>query len=153
MRLFRIPTAAAMLTAALTLVGCGSSEQAQSGAVDVVASFYPLAFAAQEIGGAGVSVVNLTPPGVEPHALELVSGDVKRIAQADLVLYLGGGFQPAVEEAAQRSSRPVDLLEGLDVQDDGGPHVWLDPLRFAEIVERLGRLLDNEDAASSLAGR
>ncbi len=121
--------------------------------MDVVASFYPLAFAADEIGGAGVSVVNLTPPGVEPHDLELAPGDVKRIADADLVLYLGGGFQPAVEEAAQRSSRPVDLLEGLDVQAGGGPHVWLDPLRYAELVERLGRLLDDEDAAGSLAGR
>ena len=153
MRLFRIPTAAAALTAAIALTSCGGSEQAKAGALGVVASFYPLAFAADEIGGAGVSVVNLTPPGVEPHDLELAPGDVKRIADADLVLYLGGGFQPAVEEAAQRSSRPVDLLEGLDVQAGGGPHVWLDPLRYAEIVERLGRLLDDEDAASALAGR
>ena len=137
----------------IALTGCGGSEQAKAGALDVVASFYPLAFAAEEIGGAGVSVVNLTPPGVEPHDLELAPGDVKRIADADLVLYLGGGFQPAVEEAAQRSSRPVDLLEGLDVRASGGPHVWLDPLRYAEIVERLGRLLDDEGAASSLAGR
>ena len=67
--------------------------------ISVVASFYPLAFAADRIGGDCVSVTNLTPPGVEPHDLELTPDAVESIATADLVLYLGGGFQPAIEDA------------------------------------------------------
>src|SRR5262245_42418979 len=111
MRLLPIAAALAASAAALTVAGCGgSAEEPSAVALDVVAAFYPLAFAAQEIGGEDVSVLDLTPPGVEPHDLELAPDDVNRIEEADLVLYLGGGFQPAVEQAALRSRGPVDLL-------------------------------------------
>ena len=53
----------------------------------------------EQIGGDGVDVRNLTPPGVEPHDLELSGATSATIADADLVLYLGGGFQPALEDA------------------------------------------------------
>ena len=70
-----------------------------------MAGFYPLAFAAEEIGGDGVEVVNLTPAGAEPHDVEFTPRDVERIRSADLVLYAGGGFQPALEEAADERRR------------------------------------------------
>ncbi len=44
-------------------------------------------------------VVNLTPPGVEPHDIELSPSDVETIRDAELVVYIGGGFQPALEDA------------------------------------------------------
>jgi zinc transport system substrate-binding protein len=106
--------------------------------------------------------VNLTPPGAEPHDLELSPSDVEDVHDADLVLYLGRGFQPAVEQALEsRSGRSLDLLAGLDLADrnDGegdataDPHVWLDPSRFAGTVEAIGRELDRADAAARLAAR
>jgi Zinc-uptake complex component A periplasmic len=41
-----------------------------------------------------VEVTNLTSAGSEPHDLELSPAQVDRIDDADLVLYLGAGFQP-----------------------------------------------------------
>ena len=47
----------------LTLVGCaGGAGDATDGRIGVVASFYPLAEAAQQVGGRLVSVTDLTPP-------------------------------------------------------------------------------------------
>jgi zinc transport system substrate-binding protein len=111
----------------------------------VVVSFYPLAFAAERIGGDCVSVTNLTPPGVEPHDLELTPDAVEAIATADVVLYFGGGFQPAIEDAVQDAEgHAVDVLGLVSTLPAGGeeaeeglavdPHVWLDPNRFADIV-------------------
>ena len=104
----------------------------------MVASFYPLAFAAQQAGGPGVDVENLTPPGAEPHDIELTARDVDRVRSAAVVLYLGGGFQPALEDALQDASgRRVDVLQGVSLLRSDGevdPHVWLDPVRFAAIV-------------------
>jgi zinc transport system substrate-binding protein len=149
------PIALVVLALTATLAACGGAEKPAnaSGKVDVVAAFYPLAFAAEQIGGSAVSVVNLTPPGVEPHDLELSPGDVELIRNADVVLYLGDGFQPAVEEAAQGSGEPVDLLDTLELREGGDPHVWLDPLRYAAIAERLGPMLKTEDAAAAFADR
>ena len=51
-------------------------------------------------------VENLTPAGAEPHDLELTPGDVRAVDGAALVLYLGGGFMPALERALQDRDGP-----------------------------------------------
>ena len=97
---------------ALACAGCaGGGSEEGAGERRVVASFYPLAFVAQEIGGATVRVRNLTPPGAEPHDLEATPGDVQELRDADLVLLLGEGFQPQLEDAAGGGDRVVDVLD------------------------------------------
>lgn len=146
-----------ILAAAVAMcAGCGGGGGSArgSGERDVVASFYPLAFAAQEVGGAAVRVRNLTPPGAEPHDIEASPGDVGELRDADLVLLLGEGFQPQLEDAAGGGDRVVHVLEtpGLHL-DHGDRHVWLDPLRYALVVERIGSALGRPEAARSLSRR
>jgi zinc transport system substrate-binding protein len=122
--------------------GCGGSD-ASSSERRVAASFYPLAFAAEELGGDGVDVVNLTPPGTEPHDLELTPSDVRELKDADVVLLLGHGFQPQLEDAAGDGDEVVDLLDtpGLKRLENDDPHVWLDPTRYELIARRIGEEL------------
>jgi zinc transport system substrate-binding protein len=136
-------------------VGCRGSGDESSTRETVVASFYPLAFAAEQVGGEAVSVENLTPPGAEPHDLEVSPSDVSKIKSADLVLLLGHGFQPQLEDAAGSGPDVVALLDtpALDLHPDGDPHVWLDPIRYLKIVERLGAVLRRPAAASRLLAR
>lgn len=140
---------------ATLLSACGGAEPGDSGGTEVVAGFYPLAFVAEEIGGDAVEVTNLTPAGAEPHDVELSVRDVETVGSADLVLYLGQGFQPALEDAVESAGvAAVDLLDGLDLRDDGAevdPHVWLDPVRFARVAERIGAELGEEAGAALLA--
>ena len=101
--------AALLLLLGLCLAGCTGAQGHPKGAV--VASFYPLAWAAEQVLPSSERVVDLTPPGVEPHDVELSPSDVETIQDAKLVVYLGGGFQPAVEDAVRARSGPsVDLL-------------------------------------------
>lgn len=144
--------------AAAALAGCGGGE-----AETVVAAFYPLAFAAERVAGDGVEVRNLTPAGAEPHDLELSPADVGEIADAKLVVYAGAGFQPAVEDAvASTGAEALDVLEGLELhatgeehegedgEESADPHVWLDPRRYARVVERIAAALGRPDAAGPL---
>jgi zinc transport system substrate-binding protein len=144
------------LAVGIATAGCGGSG-ASSGATQVVAGFYPLAFAAQEVGGAGVEVTNLTPAGAEPHDLELTPREVEEVHDADLVVYLGEGFQPGLEEAVDAAGVPaLDALDGVELRDgDEGidPHIWLDPVRFAQVVERIGAELGGEAPARQLASQ
>src|SRR4051812_36173051 len=98
MRIVLVIIVAATCLGACT--ACGGSSNAISGPT-VVAAFYPLAWAAEEIGGSSVDVSNLTPPGAEPHDVELKPREVAELQRADIVLYLSHGFQPAVEQAAK----------------------------------------------------
>ena len=146
------------LTLVAAIAGCGGDSSSNDRTV--VASFYPLAFAAQQIGGTGIDVRNLTPPGVEPHDLELSGSDVRTIADADLVLYFGEGFQPSLEDAIDSTSaHAVDLLGAVETRAGGveehgaDPHVWLDPVRYATIAERIGDELDRRPEAEQFAAR
>ena len=124
-----------------------------------MAAFYPLAYAAAEIGGARVDVRNLTPAGAEPHDLELSPRTVGELRSADVVVYLGRGFQPAVERAVEGAKgTAVDLLEELSLRPGEGseasdPHVWLDPLRYAELAKRIGTALGRSSAARVFVAR
>ena len=136
----------------LVLSACSGTSTATSspssgGPVSVVAAFYPLEYAATSVGGDAVSVTTLTPPGVEPHDLELTAAQVAEIASADVVLYVKG-FQPAVDEAVQQQAadRAIDVSDGLTLLAGTGegeesavdPHVWLAPLNMATIGSTIG---------------
>jgi zinc transport system substrate-binding protein len=150
MRIILVVAAAVLLCA-----GCGGTSARSGG---VVAAFYPLAWAAQ---GAGVHATNLTPPGAEPHDIELTPGEVAEIQRADVVLYLSHGFQPAVEKALEGAhGKKVDALAGVRLHlgsgDEAGvadPHVWLDPVVFARVVRRIGSALGHPDRGRALARR
>jgi zinc transport system substrate-binding protein len=76
----------------------------------VVTELYPLQFVAERVAGDDLDVVNLAPPGVEPHDLELSPSQVGLIAEAQLVLYLAD-FAPAIDEAVEQNAAD----RGLDV--------------------------------------
>ncbi len=150
-----IVTAIAIVT---TLTSCDrAGDGSGDGRLSVVAAAYPLAEAATRVGGDLVRVRNLTPPGAEPHDLELAPDDLEAVVTADLVVYVGRGFQPAVEDAVELAEgRVLDALtvvETLAVGGEGGgtvdPHVWLDPMRQAEISRAVAGALGELDPADA----
>jgi len=138
----------------VALAGCGGSGSHGNGTL-IVAAFYPLAYAAQQVAAPGTEVDNLTPPGVEPHDLEVKPSDVEKIRSADLVLLLGHGFQPELEAAAGHGKHVVELLDtpGLARHPDNDPHVWLDPVRYALIAKRIAAALHRPHAADPMLAR
>ena len=142
-----VPLAIAVVAAVVTGCSGGSEMTSEVGAsrVEVVAAFYPLAFAAERIGGDRVHVRDLTPKGAEPHDLEPTATQVDALDDAALVIVMGRGFQPSVEKAAAKRSTPtVRVLDAVvqergSVADEGGgsgidPHIWLDPVLMKQIV-------------------
>lgn len=164
------------LCAALALTGCASSPAGSSddSQIQVLASFYPLQFITEQIGGDLISVTSLTPQGAEPHDLELSPAKARQIGEADLVVFLSD-FQPAVDSAieARNPAHVVDAANSANLQahelwgadheeehaehaaDDGhdhgdlDPHFWLDPLRLAAVSEDVVAELSAIDPANA----
>ncbi|MEU5284688.1 metal ABC transporter substrate-binding protein [Streptomyces sp. NPDC020755] len=198
-----IPTTAVAGAVALGLTAlsaCSTSDAADGGNGDklkVTASFYPMQFLAEKIGGEHVAVTSLTKPGVEPHDLELTPRQIGSISESDYVLYLKG-IQPAVDDAIKQSGvkNTVDAatlttlenhgseVSGHDHGHEGGhegehegeeghgheeeapeehaehsegdghnhgeeggadPHIWLDPVKYAEVAKGVGKSLEKAD--------
>lgn len=164
----RVLPGAALALAGLAagLTGCaGADAGVPPGKTAVVASFYPMAWLAEKVGGDDVLVRTLTRPGTEPHDLELTARQVANIEDAGLAVYVGG-VQPAVDEAVRehakgRSLDAAALVRTLpppgetddEEAHDGvhhraasyDPHLWLDPSRMAAVATALGERLAAAD--------
>ena len=145
-----------LVCVSLPAAACGAGSRSAGGGKSlVVAAFYPLAYAAEQVGDGHVRVENLTPAGEEPHDLEISPNDVREIGSAKWVFLLGHDFQPQLEDAAGSGHEVVRLLDtpGIDRFQNGDPHVWLDPHRYALIVGRIGAALGERARASRLVAR
>lgn len=100
--------AVAALAGTTALTGCAKESDA-GGGVRAIASFYPLEYVTERIGGRHVNVTGLTKPGAEPHDLELTPRQTGSLSEADLVVYLKG-LQPAVDEAVDQA-KPAHVAE------------------------------------------
>jgi zinc transport system substrate-binding protein len=167
--IFMITRPAATLTAALALTlaapllaACTGSGRAADGKPGIVASFYPLQYVTQRIAGDRATVTSLTPPGAEPHDLELTPRNVASVADADLVVYLHG-FQPAVDDAVKNEAADAgqDVTPAADLDrtltEDGGtgadPHFWLDPVRLSAVATLIEQRLEKVDPAGAATFR
>jgi zinc transport system substrate-binding protein len=159
------PGIAATLAAAAALSACSSDRDgATSQRPTVAAAFYPIEEIVRSVGDDAVDVVTLVPPSEEAHEYEPTARQVGDLQSADMVFYLGGGFQPNVEkaiEALPESIRKIDLLESIDLlpitdalqgtegETEGevlasgdDPHVWLDPANMIAMATVVAGALD-----------
>jgi zinc transport system substrate-binding protein len=164
-----VATAAATALGLATLSACSTDSAAagNSDKFDVVASFYPLQFLAQQIGGDHVNVTSLTKPGQEPHDLEISAQQTAQLQDSDAVLFLKN-LQPAVDDAVSQSGvkTKIDAASLTTLEKHGNevgghaadhddhqneelagldPHVWLDPVRYAQVAEGVGKAFEKAD--------
>jgi zinc transport system substrate-binding protein len=145
----RVLRVVALLVAAGGLMAGASCSKDSSSAtkVRVAAAFLPMADVARIVGGAHVDVQTLTPEGVDPHELALDATRSQQARNADVLIYLSHGFQPALSAlVSEARGRPVDALAGLPVVGDD-PHVWLDPVLLQRIVVKVEGALARADPA------
>lgn len=118
------------------LVGCApaAAQEARSGPV-VLASTTVLADMAGVVAGQDTTVVSLVEPGQEVHGYEPTPDDLRRAADADLLLVNGRGLEGWLDQLLAPLDLPtVVLTDGLDPQQATGagpevldPHAWMSP--------------------------
>lgn len=111
----------------------------------VVTSFYPVYVAALNVtsGVSGVEVHNLTSPHLGClHDYQLTAGDVRRLADADLLLANGAGMETFLGKVKEQtpSLRVVEVSEGIPLMD-GNPHVWVSFAGASRQVDRIAEAL------------
>lgn len=118
----------------------------------VSATFYPVAFLAEQIGGDLVAVRTVVPPGIEPHDFDPSLRDIADMYRSKLILINGAGVdmwaEKLEEDFSKRGvpvivlSRSVDLMDATEdeegrVESHGvkDPHFWLDPIAYRKSGE------------------
>jgi len=132
-------TGAAAALAVLTLAACGSggaapaAAPADDGTLTVVASTNVYGSIAEAVGGDLVTVESLiSDPAADPHSYESTPADAAAVAEADLVIHNGGGydeFMPQLLESAggEPTVLEVAALSGLVPEGEEEAHTEEEP--------------------------
>ena len=155
--------------------GCGSADShshpqdARAGhkfagqhPMKVVATIGQVAEMVRRVGGAHVEVEAIMGPGVDPHLYRAAASDTRKLIAADAIFYCGlhleGRLTNLFEEMANKKAT-FAVTEGLQSRDDKrlreppefeglhDPHVWHDPLLWADCVTDVADMLAEFDAA------
>jgi ABC-type Zn uptake system ZnuABC Zn-binding protein ZnuA len=126
-----------------------------------------LADITKNVAGDRAVVEALIPTDVDPHTFEATPGDVRRIADADVVVINGAGLEVAFELTIHAAaSRVVVASEGLEGRHAAGagdpsgaadaadparrdPHFWLDPLQVVAYADNIAAGLTDADPAGA----
>ena len=109
----------------------------------VVASFSILADLLRNVGGDAVEVTALVGPDADAHVFEPTPTDAKRLADADLVVVNGLGFEGWLDRLVRASGYRglvVVASAGIEPRRLGSavdPHAWQDPAHVRRYVINL----------------
>jgi manganese/zinc/iron transport system substrate-binding protein len=116
----------------------------------------------RNIGGEHVDVVGLMGPGVDPHLYRPVPSDIERLSGADAIFYNGLHLEGRMGEVFERVGRrkpTIAVTDGLVKANDPrlrkppefegyfDPHVWHEPIMWADCVTYAAKKLAEFDPA------
>jgi zinc transport system substrate-binding protein len=119
------------------------------GLLNVLATFFPLQDWAESVGGAKASVTLIVPATQDVHDFEPTPAAIQAISTADILVMNGAGLEPWVTEAISiadnRRLVVVDCSQNISLitvppefqvgNRTIDPHIWLDPVIAAKMVE------------------
>jgi manganese/zinc/iron transport system substrate-binding protein len=146
---FRIVTFALALLIGLTSLPWQA--RAQDGdPIRVTTTTGMIADLARNIGGERVVVESLMGPGVDPHLYKPSAGDIRRLEDADLILYNGLELEGRMTDLLVKIARagkptiPVaeeipeeELREPPQFQGKYDPHIWFDVTLWQLAAQRV----------------
>lgn len=114
--------------------------------VQVVASFYPLAEFARQVGGELVRVTTVVPADSEPHEYEPTLQELAQVYNASLFIYNGSGVDPWAEriagELTQKGVHVINISTTMPhLAAPVDPHFWLDPVLAQQQVAVISEAL------------
>lgn len=150
------------LAAIVAATGCANTEGGRDsdtprGLLTVAVSAYPLAWLVESVGGDRIQVVELLAATSDLHDAELQPEGIERLGSSDIVVLLGSGLQPGIDDAL--ASRGVDEARILRILDrlvatgaaerrdtgstSGQSHFWLDPVSMANAASLVASALSD----------
>lgn len=142
----------------LFIPGIGPPPRTEAGSKPtVLTTFTVIADMVREVGGDRIEVNSITKPGSEIHGYEPTPGDLRRAADADLVVENGMNLERWFEQFIGDARAPsVTLTEGIEpipiagVSEYAGkpnPHAWMSIANAKLYVENIRKALTDLDPA------
>lgn len=154
-------TTLAFASTAFVLACAAGRTAVDDGRVDAVATIGMIADIVGQVGGERVRVQGLMGPGVDPHLYKARAGDVRKLANADIVFYNGLHLEAAMGEVLEKMDEWAPTVAVTDRVDRSrlvappefagnyDPHVWFDVTMWLSAVEVVRDALSELDPAGA----
>ena len=166
-KLFVAATAIIVLTAMVASAFYSQQNKTESDKLKVVATFYPLAFFAQQIGGEEVAVTQLIPDNTEVHTWQPSFADILALDEAEVIIYNGASLDhwfeddilPVIDSSNKiivETTKNVQLIETETEHNDEheheheglyDPHTWISPFLAKQQAQSIYEALIQKDTA------
>ena len=98
--------------------------------LEILTSFYPMYVSTLNVVGdtPGIEVTCLTEPFVGClHDYQITTGDMKKIARADIFIANGAGMESFISKAVKQSPslKVVEASKGIPLAFRDNPHIWV----------------------------
>lgn len=128
--------------AVLTACGSVQSQRAAGGRLRVVAAESCWGSIAAQLGGDKVQVTRIiSNPNADPHDYEPAPSDARAVADAQLVIVNGVGYDSWASKLVSADGRTgqqvLNVGTLVNVPDGGNPHRWYDPTDVRTVMARL----------------
>jgi zinc/manganese transport system substrate-binding protein len=146
-----VATVLTVAVSSLMLAGCGGGDgpdgSGDSSRVSVVASTNVWGDVAESVGGDAVTVTSLiSGPSVDPHSFEASSKTLLSVANADLVIENGGGYDDFMGRmlgSSRSEARVINAVKtsGTDAVSGSAPneHVWFDLSTVGRVADAIAQ--------------
>ena len=115
----RLTLAGLLVGVTLIAVACGGDDDGgdDGGELSVVASMTIIEDLVEQVGGDRVSVTSIVPSGADAHTFAISPTDIRKVAEADLLVITGAELGAIEEDLARESKGSVLVLtEGMDLR-------------------------------------
>jgi zinc/manganese transport system substrate-binding protein len=159
----RLAAGAAVLGVAVATAGCGSGGPATStadGKIRVVATTNVWGSVASAVAGDLAEVTSImSDPAGDPHSYQLTPRDAATLANAQLLLFNGGGYDEFVEQALGEGGEGPRVVQAFELLAAKGTehneHVWYSLATVGAVADEVARQLGEirpESRAAFTAG-
>lgn len=131
--------------------GCSERSTDDKQGIKVVATTGMLGDALQELLKGQAEVITLMKPGVDPHLYKATQSDLKKLQEADIIVYNGYFLEGKLGDVLSRLQRTKTIIAAAELlpKDDillaedqaEDPHIWMDPVLWADMLELLSSKL------------
>ena len=153
----------------LSLCACGGVGSAENDKIKVICTVFPIYDWTREIAGDKAEIIWLTENGTDMHSFQPSAADMVKIAECDILVYIGGESDKWVDEAVKQyqnekrtlinltyllggSLKEEEHIEGMQEEHEQGEeeaeydeHIWLSLKNAALFADAIADSLADKD--------
>lgn len=149
-----------LLTACWLLFSCqeGKQQAERDEEIKIVCTTGMLGDLVQNLISNQAEVSSLMGPGVDPHLYKASQGDLKKLSEADIIIYNGLHLEGKMGEIFKKLSNRKTILVAAEAIDQDllinstefqgayDPHIWFDLQLWKKVATHLAQELSKENA-------